>query len=266
MGSKELITLSFFVVASSLFAETAADYVDRSAQKYIFGQDDAAAAEVAAGLAKFPNDQELREIAGLLKKKKPPPSQPQQQSQQNRQQGQNDQQQSQSQSDSQNTQQQQKNQNEQSGAGNEQQDSKQSGAQSAPTPAPAEQTQSQRQPSGGGESSPSPGQASTPPAGDARQNASAQSSPTPRENKDAGSSAAPEETPAKKFAGEIKGAGNENQQKPPDKKAEMAEAEAEKEGQMSERQALALLESMKDEEARVRLDERRIQRHVYKDW
>jgi hypothetical protein len=35
---------------------------------------------------------------------------------------------------------------------------------------------------------------------------------------------------------------------------------------MSERQALALLESMKDEEARVRLDERRVKRHVYKDW
>jgi hypothetical protein len=35
---------------------------------------------------------------------------------------------------------------------------------------------------------------------------------------------------------------------------------------MSERQALALLESMKDEEARVQLDERKLKRHVYKDW
>jgi hypothetical protein len=35
---------------------------------------------------------------------------------------------------------------------------------------------------------------------------------------------------------------------------------------MSERQALALLESMKDEEARVQLDERKVKRRVYKDW
>ena len=35
---------------------------------------------------------------------------------------------------------------------------------------------------------------------------------------------------------------------------------------MTERQAEALLESMKDEEARVQLDERRATRPVYKDW
>ena len=35
---------------------------------------------------------------------------------------------------------------------------------------------------------------------------------------------------------------------------------------MTVRQALALLESMKDEEARVQLDERKLKRHVYKDW
>jgi len=62
------------------------------------------------------------------------------------------------------------------------------------------------------------------------------------------------------------GAGEDKSQKPPDKNAQAAEAEAEKEGQMSERQALALLESMKDEEARVRLDERKATRHVYNDW
>ena len=52
----------------------------------------------------------------------------------------------------------------------------------------------------------------------------------------------------------------------PQDPAQIAEAELEKEGQMSERQALALLESMKDEEARVRLDERRVKHHVYNDW
>ncbi len=65
----------------------------------------------------------------------------------------------------------------------------------------------------------------------------------------------------------MKGAGGEDKsQKPPDKNAQVAEAESEKEGQMSERQALALLESMKDEEARVQLDERRVTRRVYNDW
>ncbi len=46
----------------------------------------------------------------------------------------------------------------------------------------------------------------------------------------------------------------------------MAEAEPEKEGQMSEKQAELLLQSMKDEEQRVQLDERKVRRHVYNDW
>ena len=64
----------------------------------------------------------------------------------------------------------------------------------------------------------------------------------------------------------MKGAGEDKSQKPPDKDAQMAEAELEKEGQMSERQAEALLESMKDEEARVQLNERKAARRVYNDW
>ena len=79
-------------------------------------------------------------------------------------------------------------------------------------------------------------------------------------------SATPVESPQKKLAGELKGAGEDKSQKPPDKNAQIAEAEAEKEGQMSERQAEALLQSLKDEEARVRLDERKAVRHVYNDW
>ena len=92
--------------------------------------------------------------------------------------------------------------------------------------------------------------------------------PSPSPGESEGESAEPSATPAesKKFAGEVKGAGEDKSQKPPDKNAQIAEAELEKEGQMSERQALELLESMKDEEARVRLDERRVNRHVYKDW
>jgi hypothetical protein len=64
----------------------------------------------------------------------------------------------------------------------------------------------------------------------------------------------------------VKGAGQDKSQKPPDKDAQLAEAEVEKEGQMSERQAEALLESMKDEEARVQLNEHKAARRVYNDW
>jgi len=63
----------------------------------------------------------------------------------------------------------------------------------------------------------------------------------------------------------VKSAGQEdpNQQQ---QNAQVAQAEAEKDGQMSERQAELLLQSMKDEERRVQLDERKVSRKVYKDW
>ena len=96
-------------------------------------------------------------------------------------------------------------------------------------------------------------------------------SPSPGESEGADENGTPTPTPGgtpqKKFAGEIKGA---NGEQPPDPKQQeseqFAEAEPEKEGQMSEKQAEALLKSMKDEEQRVQLDERRVRRHVYNDW
>src|SRR6266540_2502999 len=224
MASKKLIILSLFAVVSSLFAETAADYVHRGAQKYIFGQEEAAEAEVATGLAKFPNDPELQELAGLVHKKKPPPQNQQQQQQQQ----QNQQQQQPGETPSPSL-----------------DDEKRQGPQ--PSPSPGERQ---------GEESPSPGEGG--------ENETPSPSPGEGEEGNATPSATPGES--KKFAGEVKGAGDDKSQKPPDKNAQVAEAEPEKEGQMSERQAEALLESMKDEEARVQLDERRATRHVYKDW
>jgi len=78
-------------------------------------------------------------------------------------------------------------------------------------------------------------------------------------------SASPGSSPGKKMAGELKAAGDEKPKEPP-QNAEAVEAEPEKEGQMSEKQAQLLLQSMKDEEQRVQLDERKAARHVYKDW
>jgi Ca-activated chloride channel homolog len=142
----------------------------------------------------------------------------------------------------------------------------------SPSPSPESQQQQGKQPS------PSPGQrqAEESPTPGEGENEEASPSPgegeneTPSPGEGGDENTEPSATPAEspqKFAGEVKGAGKEQKpQDPADKKAEVADDEAEKQGQMSERQALALLESMKDEEARVQLDERKIRRHVYNDW
>ena len=151
--------------------------------------------------------------------------------------------------------------NDQSQAKNEQQKKQQQQPGESPSPSPGTEKQQANRPS------PSPGQAEESPSPGEGENEAP--SPSPGEGGDENSrpSASPSESPQKKFAGDVKGAGGEDKsQKPPDKNAQVAEAESEKEGQMSERQALALLESMKDEEARVQLDERRVKRHVYNDW
>jgi Ca-activated chloride channel family protein len=152
--------------------------------------------------------------------------------------------------------------NDQSQAKNEQQKKQQQQPSESPSPSPGAEKQQANQPS------PSPGQrqAEESPSPGEGENESPSPSPGEGENENPEPSAAPSESPQKKFAGDVKGAGEDKSQKPPDKNAQVAEAESEKEGQMSERQALALLESMKDEEARVQLDERRVNRHVYKDW
>jgi Ca-activated chloride channel family protein len=187
-----------------------------------------------------------------------------QQEQQNQQQQKDQQQQSQdrrSQTGSGNDQKEEK-QNEQSQGKNEPQQSKQQkGNQSSPSPSPGEKDQNQRQSGEGGQPSPTPGDHGNEmpsPSPSATNGEGSEENPTP--------SATPTESPQKKFGGEVKEAGKGESQQPSDKNAQVAEEEAEKEGQMSERQAEALLQSMKDEEARVQLDERKASRRVYNDW
>ena len=192
--------------------------------------------------------------------------QDQQQQQQQGQDQQQQQQQSQDQSGSGKDQQEQKK-DDQSQAKNQQQKSEQAKEGESPSPSPNEEKQGDQQQKGEhGESSPTPGPGSTPPATGQDQNGNEQSSPSPGEGENPAPSATPAGSPQKKFAGEVKGAGEEKSQKPPDKDAQPSEAEVEKEGQMSERQAEALLESMKDEEARVQLNEHKAARRVYNDW
>ena len=192
--------------------------------------------------------------------------QQQQQGQGQQQQQKDQQQQSQDQTGTGKDQQEQKK-DDQSQGKNQQQKPQQPKAGESPSPSPNQEKQGDQPQKGEGEeSSPTPEPGSTPPATAQRNSGNEQPSPTPGEGENAGPSPTPAESPQKKFAGEVKGARDDKLEKPPDKDAQLAEAELEKEGQMSERQAEALLESMKDEEARVQLNERRATRRVYNDW
>ena len=226
------------------------------------------------------------------KEKRPPPPQQQKdkkkedsnqeqngsnQQQQNQQQPQKDQQQQQSQSQDQRQQknqqqqsqdrqsqnqsssgQEQQNKNDQSQAKNQPQQSKQQNKPS-PSPSAGERKENQDRARGGAQQSPTPGE-----------NGNETPSPSPGNGEETSENATPSVTPSgspqKKFAGDVKGADKDKSQKPPEKTAPVAEAEPEKEGQMSERQAEALVQSMRDEEARVRLDEHKATRRVYNDW
>ena len=196
--------------------------------------------------------------------------QQQQQNQQQQQQGQGQQEKKDQQSQDQQSQnesandkeQKDKKQNDRSEAKNEPQKKQQQQPSESPSPSPGAENQQANQPS------PSPGERQAEESPSPGEGENEMPSPSPGEGGDENStpSTTPSDSPQKKFAGEVKGAGGDKSQKPPDKNAQIAEAESEKEGQMSERQALALLESMKDEEARVQLDERKVKRRVYNDW
>jgi Ca-activated chloride channel family protein len=112
------------------------------------------------------------------------------------------------------------------------------------------------------EASPSPS-----PSNDGKQSPSPSPSPGEGEGQqpDGSPSPSPGASPQKKLSGEVKGADGDKPNEPP-QNGELVQAEPEKEGQMSEKQAQMLLQSMKDEERRVQLDERKAARPVYKDW
>ena len=159
----------------------------------------------------------------------------------------------------------------------------------SPSPSPGKGQQQTNQPSpapGKGENKNAPATASPSAGGQDRQSSRNQEqpeespspgggedqmpSPSPGEGEGEGENATPSATPTsspqKKLAGEIKGANGDKQPESPQQAAQLGGAEPEKEGQMSEKQAELLLKSMKDEEQRVQLDERKVRRHVYNDW
>ena len=152
--------------------------------------------------------------------------------------------------------------------------------QSSPSPSASgeqgkgdEQQKEQKSPSSGDQdSSPPPSPSSSASASPSPSDQGNESpSPSPRTGEGDGTqanaspSASASASPAKKLSGDVKGAGEEKPNQPP-QNAEPVQAEPEREGQMSEKQARLLLQSMKEEEQRVQLDERKATRRVYKDW
>ncbi len=171
-------------------------------------------------------------------------------------------------------------QKDQSGEGQDQKQPQQNQPGQSPSPSPSPSPgENQPTPSpspspgeSGASPSPSPGEngaSPSPSPGQDQQGASPTPSPGEGENGEGGEqptpTATPSGTPDKKPSGDVKGAGEEQPKEPP-KEESAAEAEPTEEGTMNAQQAERLLRSMKDEEARVQLDERKAVRRVYKDW
>jgi Ca-activated chloride channel family protein len=146
----------------------------------------------------------------------------------------------------------------------------------SPSPSPGEDQQAKEQPG----SSPTPsdedkdkgegkGEQDSPPS----PSPSDQGSPTPSPSAGPGESpepegspsASPSASPGKPKSGKVEASGDEKPKDPANAQASV-QAEAMNEGPMNEKQAQDLLKSMKDEEERVQLDERKVVRRVYKDW
>jgi Ca-activated chloride channel homolog len=209
--------------------------------------------------------------------------QQQQQQQQQNQQSQNNQQQNQQQQNQQPQKNQQQNQDQQQAKNNQQErnqqnrqekpqenqqqnsDKQQNQQQPTRSPSPSNKSEQEKQrEQGAGESpTPSPGAGSnaSPSPGERGESPS----PSPGENSGAGESPSPtpSSSPNKPRSGEIKSTGEPNKEQ---QEEQAAEAEAMKRGEMSPQQAARLFQAMKDEEARVQLDERKPVHPVYNDW
>jgi Ca-activated chloride channel family protein len=251
-----------------------------------------------------PQDKAAAERLEIVRKKiekmkqhpKQPPPQPQknqqnkkdqkkdeQQQQQQQQQSQDEQQQNQDQNQDQQKQDQQQaknnqrqptQQNQQQNPENQknQQNSDKRDKQPSPSPSPGREQkqpgQKKKDQRGAGESpTPSPGEDSSPSPSPGESGENPTPSPSPGENSGKGENASPSATPSasptKPRSGEIKGAGEPSDEQ---QKEDAAEAEAMERGEMSPQQAARLLQAMKDEEARVQLDERKPVHRVYNDW
>ena len=206
----------------------------------------------------------------------------QQDQQQQQQQSQNDQQQNQDQQKqdqqrTKNNQQQPNQQNQEQNPENqkdqqnsEKRDKQQQQAQPSPSPSPGgeqkQPDQKKNEQRGAGESpTPTPDGSSNPSPSPGESGENPSPSPGDNSGKDENVSpgATPSASPTKPRSGEIKSASEPSDEQ---RKEQAAEAEAMERGEMSPKQAARLLQAMKDEEARVHLDERKPVHRVYNDW
>ncbi|PYL92949.1 MAG: hypothetical protein DMF14_02075 [Verrucomicrobia bacterium] len=205
-----------------------------------------------------------------------------QQQQQQQQQSQNDQQQNQDQQkqdqqQAKNNQRQPNQQNQEQNPENqkdqqnsEKRDKQQQQAQPSPSPSPGgeqkQPDQKKNEQRGAGESpTPTPDGSSNPSPSPGESGENPSPSPGDNSGKDENVSpgATPSASPTKPRSGEIKSASEPSDEQ---RKEQAAEAEAMERGEMSPKQAARLLQAMKDEEARVQLDERKPVHRVYNDW
>ena len=152
----------------------------------------------------------------------------------------------------------------------EKRDKQQQQAQPSPSPSPGgeqkQPDQKKNEQRGAGESpTPTPDGSSNPSPSPGESGENPSPSPGDNSGKDENVSpgATPSASPTKPRSGEIKSAGEPSDEQ---RKEQAAEAEAMERGEMSPQQAARLLQAMKDEEARVQLDERKPVHRVYNDW
>ena len=152
----------------------------------------------------------------------------------------------------------------------EKRDKQQQQAQPSPSPSPGgeqkQPDQKKNEQRGAGESpTPTPDGSSNPSRSPGESGENPSPSPGDNSGKDENASpgATPSASPTKPRSGEIKSASEPSDEQ---RKEQAAEAEAMERGEMSPKQAARLLQAMKDEEARVQLDERKPVHRVYNDW
>jgi Ca-activated chloride channel family protein len=195
-------------------------------------------------------------------------SQQQQQNEKDQQQqSQQNQQQQQEQRNGSNRQSQQQNKDSQGQSSDQQRD--QNNGKSSPSPSPNSSSRPESSPSDNQQKqdqSPSPSNGSGSPS-PSQPKSGTSPSPSPAENAEANNqpSPTPSASPEKRRSGDIKAAGDLGTEKEK-QEAAAAEAEAEQRGEMTPQQADQLLRAMKDEEARVQLNEHKPVHRVYNDW
>ena len=152
----------------------------------------------------------------------------------------------------------------------EKRDKQQQQAQPSPSPSPGgeqkQPDQKKNEQRGAGEPpTPTPDESSNPSPSPGESGENPSPSPGDNSGKDENVSpgATPSASPTKPRSGEIKSASEPSDEQ---RKEQAAEAEALERGEMSPKQAARLLQAMKDEEARVQLDERKPVHRVYNDW